>query len=59
MNRERRTEIIAIRVPPTAKKLILEEAKKREETLTDFIWEIIGAGWNIVVKQNKNEFVKQ
>ncbi len=59
MSRERRTQIIAIRVTPAAKKLILEEAKKREETLTDFIWEIIGAGWNIVVKQNQKESVKQ
>jgi hypothetical protein len=59
MSRERRTQIIAIRVPPAAKKRILEEAQKREETLTDFLFELIGAGWNIVVKQNKNEFVKQ
>ena len=59
MNRERRTQIIAIRVPPAAKKRILEEAQKREETLTEFLFELIGAGWNIVVKQNKNESVKQ
>ena len=59
MIRERRTEIIAIRVDPTAKKRILEEAQKREETLTDFIWELMGAGWEVVVKQNKSESVKQ
>ena len=59
MSGERRTQIIAIRVPPAAKKLILEEAQKREETLTDFLFELIGAGWNIVVKQSKNESVKQ
>jgi uncharacterized protein (DUF1778 family) len=59
MNRERRTQIIAIRVPPAAKKHILEEAQKRKETLTDFLFELIGAGWNIVVKPNKNESVKQ
>ena len=59
MNGERRTQIIGIRVPPAAKKRILEEAQKREETLTDFLIKLIGAGWNIVVKQNKNESVKQ
>jgi len=59
MSIERRTQIIAIRVPPAAKKRILEEAQKREETLTQFVFELIGAGWNIVVKQNKNESVKQ
>ncbi|MGA2466048.1 MAG: hypothetical protein ABSH06_17070 [Thermodesulfobacteriota bacterium] len=59
MSRERRTQIIAIRVPPAAKKRILEEAQKREETLTEFLFELIGAGWNILVKQSKNESVKQ
>lgn len=59
MSRERRTQIIAIRVPPAAKKRILEEAQKRGEILTDFIWELIGAGWDIVVKQNESESVKQ
>ena len=52
MSRERRTQIVAIRVPPAAKRRFLEEAQKREETLTNFIWELIGAGWEVVVKQN-------
>lgn len=59
MSIERRTQIIAIRVPPAAKKRIIDAAEKRGETLTDFIWEIIGAGWDIVVKRNENEFVKR
>ena len=59
MSGERRTQIIAIRVPPIAKKRILDEAQKRGEILTDFMWELIGAGWNIVVKQNKSDSVKQ
>ena len=59
MSPERRTQIIAIRVPPTAKKRFLEEAQKRGEILTNFIWELIGAGWDIVVKQNKSDSVKQ
>ena len=58
MKRERRTQIIAIRVPPAAKERIIEEAQKRKETLTDFIWELIGAGWKVVVKHQK-ESVKQ
>ena len=59
MSTEKRTEIIAIRVPPVAKKRIIAEAQKRRKTLTDFIWELIGAGWSAVVKQNNNEPVKQ
>jgi uncharacterized protein (DUF1778 family) len=59
MGPERRTQIVAIRVSPTAKKRIIEEAQKRGETLTDFIWEIIGAGWKVVVKQEQKESVKQ
>jgi hypothetical protein len=59
MDREKRTQIIGIRVPPTIKKRMLEEAQKREETLTMFLLECIVAGWNILVKQDKNESVKQ
>ena len=59
MHRERRTEIIAIRVDPTAKKLFLEEAQKRGETLTDFLIELMGAGWKVIVKQSESESVKQ
>jgi uncharacterized protein (DUF1778 family) len=59
MSREKRTQIIAIRVRPAAKKRILEEAQKREETLTDFLYRLIAAGWEVVVKQNQKESVKQ
>ena len=47
MSTERKTHVIAIRVPPAVKKHFLEEAQKREETLTDFLFELIVAGWNI------------
>ena len=59
MSTESRTQIIAIRVSPAAKKSISEEAQKREKTLTAFMFELIAAGWKIVVKQNKDESVKQ
>jgi hypothetical protein len=59
MSKERRTQIVAIRVPPAAKRRFLEEAQKREETLTNFIWDLIGAGWKIIVKQSESESVKQ
>ena len=59
MSSERRSQIIAIRVPPAAKKRILEEAQKREETLTDFLLELIGTGWEFLVKQNESEPVVQ
>jgi hypothetical protein len=54
---ERRTQIIAVRVTPTVKKRLFEEAQKREKTFTAFFYEIIQAGWNSV-KQN-NESVKR
>lgn len=59
MHTERRTEIMAIRIDPTSKKRFLEEAQKRGETLTDFLIKLLGAGWGIIVKQNKSESVKQ
>jgi len=49
---ERRTQIIAVRVTPTVKKRLFEEAQKRGKTFTAFFYEIIQAGWNSV-KQNK------
>ncbi len=59
MGTERKTQIIGIRIPATIKKRILEEAKKREKTMTAFLYELIVAGWKVIVKQNENESVKQ
>ncbi len=59
MSTEKRTQIIAIRVPPIAKKWILEEAQKREKTLSEFMCDLIVAGWDILVKQSESELVKQ
>jgi hypothetical protein len=59
MSAERRTQIIGIRIPTTIKKRILEEAKKREETMTAFLYELIVAGWKVIVKQNQKGPVKQ
>ncbi len=55
MSTWKKTQIMAIRTPPAAKKRILEEAQKRGETLTEFLWTLLGAGWEVVVKQNKSE----
>jgi hypothetical protein len=59
MNRKGKTQIIGIRIPATIKQRILEEAKKRDETMTLFLYRLIAAGWEVVVKQSKNESVKQ
>jgi len=59
MSRERKTQIIGIRIPATIKQRILEEAQKREETMTLFLHRLIAAGWEVVVKQNQKESVKQ
>ncbi len=53
MGREKIKQILALRVPPAFKKQILQEAEKREETLTEFVFKLIGTGWDIIVKQNK------
>ncbi len=53
MNGEKRTQKLSFRVSPTFRKEILEQAQKREESLTEFLFELIGAGWNAIVGQNK------
>jgi hypothetical protein len=58
-NEERLAAIIGIRVYPSWKKQMVEEAKERGQTLSEFLYECMEAGWNIVVKQEKNESVKQ
>ncbi len=60
MNREK-TVIIAFRVPPAVKERIQEESRKRDESLTHFMLEIIVAGWRSVVKSvvKQDESVEQ
>ena len=59
MSEERKDAVIGIRIPASKKQLILKEAQKREETMTLFLYRLIAAGWEVVVKQNKSESVKQ
>ena len=59
MSTKRKTAIIAIRVFPAGKKRLSKEAQKRQKTLTEFVRELIVAGWQIIVEQNDNESVKQ
>jgi uncharacterized protein (DUF1778 family) len=41
---ERKTSILAIRISPSLKEGLKEEAKKRGKTLTDFIWDLLRIG---------------
>jgi hypothetical protein len=43
-NIENLTATIGMRVPPGFKQWAKEEAEKRGETLTDFLWSLIDAG---------------
>jgi hypothetical protein len=52
MELTKKSKIIGVPVPPIVKKRIIEEAEKRGLTQTDFIFEIIEAGWDSVVKQS-------
>jgi len=42
--KENMTASIGIRVPPSFKRWAIEEAEERGETLSDFLWSLIGAG---------------
>ena len=55
MNEEKLTTIIGIRVYPSWKRQIMEEAIDRGKTLSEYIYELIELGWqqiNKEVKQN-------
>ena len=54
-NKETSSAIIGFRVEPRVKEKLKETADKRRQTLSDFIWELIGAGWDIVVKHKIGE----
>jgi hypothetical protein len=55
MSEERLTAIIAIRVCPSCKKQMRELAVERGETLSEFIFQLIGAG----LEKMAQEDVKQ
>ena len=55
MGEEKLTSIIALRIFPSFKKQLVEEAREREETLSEYIYELIVAGG----KQISKEGVKQ
>lgn len=57
-DKERLTATIALRVYPFFKEEIKEEAKKRNMSISDLIYECVVAGYEIV-KRNIQEDVKQ
>ena len=61
-DKERLTAIVGIRVYPSWKRQMMEEAIERGKTLSEYIYELIEAGWEKVVNgdvKQKDEFVKQ
>jgi hypothetical protein len=47
---ERLTAIIGIRVYPSWKRQMMEEAMERGQTLSQYIYELIEAGWERINK---------
>lgn len=45
------TCILGVRISPSDKERMKEEARKRGKTLSDLIWDLINAGWEKVVKE--------
>ncbi len=58
MSEEKMSVIVAIRVPPDWKELAKEEAERRGQTLTGFIWDLIEAGFEkMYVERGKDDAV--
>ena len=49
---QRRTTILGVRVAPSEKKMLKEEAEKRGKILTDFVRDLINAGWEKIAKDD-------
>ena len=47
---ERSASIIGVRITPSDKERMKEEAKKRGWTLTHFVWTLLQAGWREIVE---------
>lgn len=54
-NEEKMTAIIGIRVYPSWKKQLVEEAVERGKTLSEYLYDLIEIGW----QQNNRDSVKQ
>jgi hypothetical protein len=54
-NGEKMTAIIGIRVYPSWKKQMMEEAMGERKTLSEYLYDLIGLGW----ERTKEEDVKQ
>ena len=51
-DKEKMTAIIGIRVYPSWKRQMMEEAKERGKTLSQYIYELIETGWKGISKEN-------
>ena len=51
-NKERLTAIIGIRVYPSFKRQMMEEAIERGKTLSEYIYELVEAGWGQAIKED-------
>jgi hypothetical protein len=52
MSSEKLTTIIGIRVYPSWKKQMMEEAKERGKTLSQYLYDLIEIGWERKVKKD-------
>ena len=53
--KERLTAIIGIRVYPSWKRQMMEEAIERGESLSEYIYELIELGWEQINKEEQQE----
>ena len=55
MSEEKMSAIVAIRVPPSWKAAVKEEAERRGQTVSAFVWDLIEAGFEKIYVEDVKE----